>query len=463
MQKLADTVSEGIEKSIPKPVDLTGLENQLQELSNEIHEFRKNETTAPPAPKPPRSYIPKSSPGTRQTLSSPMPPYEEYKDNYLPDEDLSNIADLVGYLRDGGDFLSEKGHGVYQFGEPYGYTGSKSTDNNEPIPPELNRIIEKLTTDLSLNEKPNSVLINHFPRCDKNEQKDSHLAKHSDDEPCITAGSKIITISVGASRKVLFESKHDDTESPVVLDVKSNSMYVMSRSSQNWYRHCIPQPEADETVEERFSITFRTLNQKFRRSILLMGDSNTEPVKFGVGSGKVGASYPGKREKAARVKDIDPVKCVGYQNIFLHVGTNDLRCENVKSDQDIYQLVEKLHEKLTVVKQLCPKASVFVVPVLPSRIKAMNDNIRFYNNLVDKMLEDCFPEIWFSSVRSFLDSQGLLSVKLSRNGDKIHLGSRGIALYVSLMKLCVFKRIKSRQYPKPPQESANTASPAKDS
>ena len=84
-------------------------------------------------------------------------------------------------------------------------------------------------------------------------------------------------------------------------------------------------------------------------------------------------------------------------------------------------------------------------------------------NLVDKMLEDCFPEIWFSSVRSFLDSQGLLSVKLSRNGDKIHLGSRGIALYVSLMKLCVFKRIKSRQYPKPPQESANTASPAKDS
>ena len=72
-----------------------------------------------------------------------------------------------------------------------------------------------------------------------------------------------------------------------------------------------------------------------------MGDSNTKDIQFGTGSGKVGDSYPGKRVKASRVKNIDPVECVGYQNVFLHVGTNDLRCEYVTSKEYvIYTFVE---------------------------------------------------------------------------------------------------------------------------
>ena len=455
LQKLTDTVTESIEKSVPPQIDLSGLESQLENLSKEVQELKSRGPDPviydqgpifnKPDPVPRPEVVPK------QTLKAPVKPYEVYQEQYLTQEQLESMDDLLGYLKDGGDLVPENGHSVFQYGEPYGYTGSKSLQEFSQIPPELTSIIEKLTSDLSLEHRPNSVLINYYPSYDRLDRNESHLAKHSDDENTILADSKIITISIGATRKVLFEAKHDENEKPVVLEPQSNSLYVMTRSSQNWFQHCVLQPEENESVEERFSITFRTLSQKFRRSIILMGDSNTKEVKFGEGSGTVGASYPGKREKAARVKDIDPVKCVGYQNIFLHCGTNDLRCTEVSSDNQIHDLVDKLYEKLAIIKQLCPKANIFVVPVLPSRISAMNRNIMMYNRLVAKMLAKSFPSISFRGMYSFLDNHGLLKSKLTRNNDTIHLGPRGISLYVSLMKLHVFQTMKMGQLngPKP--------------
>ena len=149
------------------------------------------------------------------------------------------------------------------------------------------------------------------------------------------------------------------------------------------------------------------------------------------------------------MRDINPEKCVGYQNIFLHCGTNDLRCTEISSDSQIFQLVDQLKDKLTSVKQLCPKANIFVVPVLPSRISAMNRNIMMYNQLVAKMLAKNFPSISFRGVYSFLDNHGLLKSKLTRNNDTIHLGPRGISLYVSLMKLHVFQTMKIGQFNRP--------------
>ncbi|KAL5260326.1 hypothetical protein ACHWQZ_G010448 [Mnemiopsis leidyi] len=196
LQKLTDSVAEGIEKStLPPPIDLSGLESQLENLSKE--------------------------------------PYEVYKEHYLSQDQLNCIADLVGSLRDGGDFISESRHNVVQLGEPYGYTGSKSLQEFTQIPPELSPIIKKHTTDLSIEHEPNSVLINHYPSYDRLNPSQSHLAKHLDDEPTLLAGSNIITISVGSTRKVLFEAKHNDSEKPVVLEPQSNSLYVMQKVNKD--------------------------------------------------------------------------------------------------------------------------------------------------------------------------------------------------------------------------------------
>ena len=72
----------------------------------------------------------------------------------------------------------------------------------------------------------------------------------------------------------------------------------------------------------------------------------------------------------------------------------------------------------------------------------MNTNIRLYNQLVDEMLHRCFPDVWFQGIYSFVDMHGLLSSRLCRPNDKIHLGNRGIAKLVTYIKTCVFRREK---------------------
>ena len=364
------------------------------------------------------------------------------------------LTDLLGYLKDSVDFVLERGHSVKMHGEPYSDTGSKSSEP-DPIPPEFEKIIDQLSTELSLaeHERPNSILVNYYPASSRLSPEDSFLAMHSDDENSVKADSKIITLSIGASRKVSFETKNQGEVKRVNLEAPHNSVYVMTRQSQNWFRHGIPSPPPGVEMDERFSITFRCLHKKFKRSIILLGDSNTKEVNFGSGSGKVGHSYPGKRVKAARVKDIEAKACTGYSDIFIMSGTNDLRCENVSNEQDIRKTVDTLKEKLIEIKQLCPGAKLFVIPVMPSRIPKMNCNITLYNELVDEMLFLNFPDVWFQGIYSFVDSKGLLSNKLTRPNDNVHLSAKGIAKLVTYMKICVFNREKYEEHSSPKQVS----------
>ena len=219
----------------------------------------------------------------------------------------------------------------------------------------------------------------------------------------------------------------------------------MTRSSQAWYKHCIPAIQEAECAE-RFSITFRTIDANHKRSTIIVGDSNTNDIAFGEGTGKLGAKYPGQRIKAAKIEHIDPAKCIGYQNIIITCGTNNLRCEYINNESDIRRTAVELCNKLTVLKQICPRAKIFVMPVLPSRIHAMNKNIGLFNILVDEMLAKQFPDIWFKGLYEFLDRQNLLDVNLARNGDSIHLGPKGLAKYVSILKRCIFQREKIEQY-----------------
>jgi len=127
-------------------------------------------------------------------------------------------------------------------------------------------------------------------------------------------------------------------------------------------------------------------------------------------------------------------------------GTNDLRCEYIKSESDIHCLVDQLKEKLYEIKQLCPKSKIFVVPVLPSRISQMNQNIECYNMLVNDMLLSRFPDIWYEGIYGFLDNQNKLSLRLTRLNDDIHLGAGGLSKLVKYIKTCVYSREKYEMY-----------------
>ena len=121
-----------------------------------------------------------------------------------PDFIQSTESDKLTAFLQSCSFKSENGHSVVSFGEPYHYTGSKSSQNVPPIPEDLKPLFEemnKVQTELynkCYPEQPhltapiiNSCLINRY------DGPESHLPNHSDREVTIHPESSILTLSLG--------------------------------------------------------------------------------------------------------------------------------------------------------------------------------------------------------------------------------------------------------------------------
>ena len=440
IQAISDAISSAVSNSIPT-VEISSLEARLKKLSEEINMFQKLRNTnisAPTVPLEPADFpIPKTD----------EPPIKDYHDNILDCENLRELNTFLDECRNTDKFTEKNGRLVLKFGESYTYTGDSSAPISHEIPLPIATAIDRVSAQCKLTHRPNSVLINYYPPLD-DICSNSSLPFHSDNEPEILSDSEIATISIGDIRKISFKPIHG---TPVAVEhmesicPKSNSVYVMTRSSQAWYRHGISNSIATAhqlpVQTGRFSITLRTVSKKFRRSTLILGDSNTKPILFGTGPGTLGQSFPGLRAKASKISAIDPKICIGHSNVVIVCGTNDLRVENIKASADIHQLVDILHLKIQQIKKICPSIKIFVSAVLPSRLPQMNRNIMTFNRLVNEMLSSCFNQtVWQIGVGHFLDRKGLLDLRLTRNGDDIHLGKHGIAKFVRCIKQWVYVR-----------------------
>ena len=209
----------------------------------------------------------------------------------------------------------------------------------------------------------------------------------------------------------------------------------MTRSSQGWYRHGIK--EESGHVGERFSITLRCVNEHFKRSILVIGDSNTQNFEFGSGRGKFGESYPGKRTKAGKINQIIPSDCIGYANIIIVCGTNNLREEYINRRSDVDGVFCQLRYKVEQIKRLCNNSNIIIMPVLPTRLPKMNNDIIYYNSLLSNMVEQSRGLLCMPGLYQFLDNNGLLKASLTRDA-AIHLNEKGLAVFVRCMKEWVF-------------------------
>ena len=63
----------------------------------------------------------------------------------------------------------------------------------------------------------------------------SSIPLHSDDETFVDPESEILTVSIGATRTVKFIDKEENTTKS--LEVVYGSAYVMSRFSQDFWKH----------------------------------------------------------------------------------------------------------------------------------------------------------------------------------------------------------------------------------
>ena len=365
-------------------------------------------------------------------------PITDYRKDFLP---LATAAEVDTFLRQSLPAFTKKfkGRSTLCFGAQYSYKGSNQKPVSKEIPPVLCKLIEKITEDYQLPAEliPNSVLVNHFPKKERGNSPPSELPAHSDNELEIEPGSSIFTYSCGATRQLTFSGIHSETTCP--MDVIDNSLYSMSKMSQAFFKHQILDVES---CDARFSITMRCIKEANTRSILLVGDSNTKPIEFGTGKGKVGEKYPGKRIKAARIKNINPADCTEHSNIVISCGTNDLRPDEIKGNPAEYlsNLVACLKDKVEQINLLNPGGKIFVMPVLPTRDHKMNKFVTSFNKA---LLNSAFIKklgIWMPPLYSFLDHMQLLNIKLTRNGDTHHLGEQGLNKFVRCLKDAIYLR-----------------------
>ncbi len=334
--------------------------------------------------------------------------FDSYVDNFIDKTHGQELYDYFDSLKDKFDENTENGHSVISYGELYSYPGAKAVS---PMTKEFPDTITKMVKAIK-RSYPNSVinqcLVNRY------HDKEAYLPQHSDNEASIVPGSDIFTVSIGQARDVTFSKVNSsDQNQDVVKNVKGNSIYVMSRTSQNHWNHRID--PCDEQCSVRFSITFRYISKHNDNVTVILGDSNTRFLKFGSGKHTFGDKMPGKRIACFTIDQIDPLSCVGYHNIFIHCGINNIKFR----DANVHEAAHLLTTKLGIIRKLCSNSKITVSPILPTKSPTLNGKALLFNKLLFKYLSTN-PSYSIGTLNSdcFCDKDRLLGEKFGRYFDQ---------------------------------------------
>ncbi|KAL5267817.1 hypothetical protein ACHWQZ_G004758 [Mnemiopsis leidyi] len=435
----------------------------LSELKHSVESLRSTERLSATSPLPSRTPNTTMPPDTtfqlhpsrmQAPLEQPIPPVP-HKQMHTSDIQLDFIeqaeAEELTRFIEGCPFESENGHSVISFGTTYRYTGSKSSDKVPPIPEPLKPLIEKINNVQSeiykakypdqpylMAPQINSILINKY------EGSNSYLPKHSDREATIHPESSIFTLSLGQRCVVKFTERLTGME--VTQTCPNRSLYTMSRRSQEVYDHEIEQGSLPDGI--RYSLTFRSVSWMNKNSTSLHGDSNTRFLRFGSNKrGTFGEQMPGQKFWAPKIRDIDPVSCMGYSNVVLLCGINDIKESHIKCEKDVADCYAELKLKIKQIKLLSPSTkAVFVCQLLPTKDLTLNRKVNDFNKLLHfDLFPNCKDVEFVEGFGQFVCNRVLaaeLSMHFDRLGrhDMLHLNRAGGRVLASLIKQSIFHR-----------------------
>ena len=411
-----------------------------------------------PPPRSPSSTSPPASPHvenrraqTRPRIvltTNPTNHVEEKRAGYI-DQKLS--LQLLEFLDSSNAQLTKKnGRSVGAYGEPYKYPGSGQAKKT-PLPPCVKSVVDKVNLEFP-GANINSCVVNKYTG------PSSSLPEHSDDESCLAPGSSIYTVSLGSAASITYRdliTKGEKSE-----QIENRSLYVMSQNSQFYWTHRIDQHQAPADGAEymRISITLRSVSINNIHSTVLLGDSNTKYMYFegdttnnpSATRSTFGPKMPGKRVPTFHISQIDPLKCIGYQNIILHVGINDFnprskgRTETDPDVNDVRAIFENFVAKVENILTYCPYSKLIVSPILPTKIESYNRKAKQFNemlfkyadrnNLIKTLDFNCFLDF---SLRYLENSFG----SYLNPSDPIHLGRMGVQKLSSIFRSAIFRNM----------------------
>jgi len=283
------SVVEKVDKHFKSTEDkFTSIQMQLDTLMKSLDDYR--------SPRPSADCYPDedtAEPLKRTSVEHSLLPIDSGKscEDFVNKDAQEELLQLLNQEH----FAVESGRGVAQYGVKYNYMGANA--EVKPIPPQLLEIMNTINESTAGTYELNSILVNKY------EGANSYLPEHSDDEYAIDPDSDIFTISIGAPRTVIFKDTVHGTETK--HEALPGSLYCMSKKSQGAYRHRIDKDRNFSGI--RYSITLRCIHYKHLNSTCVLGDSNTEQLKFGEERGTFGKATPGKRLKALFIEDVNAI------------------------------------------------------------------------------------------------------------------------------------------------------------
>ena len=420
------------------------LKSTLSNFENCFTTFSQSQLPAvspDPIPIPP-DHVP--------SVNHSIPPVCTYSDDFISSDETN---ELFQYLNGLSSYKQEKGRSTIKFGENYTYNGSRE-DSTVEFPPLIRNIIDKINNDLVGDETPllNSCLVTKYsgPR--------SFIPEHSDNERSIHPSSNIYTVSLGCDTTVRFRNIHSDDVNEQT--VKAGSVYAMTRASQDLFKHCISRNQSLSETDTRISLTFRSLHWRNNNSTVIVGDSNTGGLKFSHfgrdsssdHNGTFGNAMPGKRVAAFKIDQMDPLTCTGFNNVVVHCGLNDIRGNDVVSEEQVKEVYVAFKTKISDIINLNKRARIYVSTLLPTKSDETNLKIKIFNSFINDDLSKSFKDIRIISHYSkFSSVSGILSRNLSKEftnsgePDLLHLNAAGLRLFSSMIKSALFSRKRAQE------------------
>lgn len=396
--------------------------------------FGSNQTLGP---SPENSHTPYqgNSTATSSPEACPVDPYKDLHQSFLDEDTKTGIVKLIDDM-DGFKTVNSSTvdctRDVIYFGE-YSYRYGKTEHAARTMPKELQAIIHSLEK-LYPKSILNSCLVSRY------KSGSNGIPMHQDNEPVIAPWSDIVTLSLGAQRRMSFQSLQGSTS---YVDLPDNSALVFSRRSQETWKHGIL---PDTSTTARYSLTFRIIAPFYLNSTVIIGDSNTEKLQFGAGRKTFGRWLPGIRVKASKIEHIpQPDELYPFRNAVFHCGINDLRDQKF-SPPDTDTLARNLLAKANSYISKFPKMKVRISLLLPTKDVHLNQLVYQFNSRISALTRNN-SNILLISHDNLAFSDGRMRPDLGRRNrdnslqvkDSVHLGYSGIILFSQNIKNSIVK------------------------
>ena len=165
-----------------------------------------------------------------------------------------------------------------------------------------------------------------------------------------------------------------------------NNINCCQRNHESSQPHILPVSNAN-TITER---TARGSRYRNKPSLLILGDSNTKYVKLS-------GAYDFKRVPTFLIQDVDPSQCGGYDRVWLHVGTNNLKYSRCNNYSDVKSIFKIFMNKLSAIRNLYPSTKIYVSPILPLGIPGLNTRACWFNRMLFSVKKIWWNDLSFSS------------------------------------------------------------------